>query len=466
MSRSILLIDDDPEIRALLVRFFERHGWIVFAAGDARTAGALYTRERPDLVLLDNELPDLTGLQLLDVLRARDPDATVIMLTGQADVATAVEAMRLGAENYLTKPVELVHLEAATERALEKAQLRHRNRYYTERQSSVVQEELGVDGPMREIIRQVDVVAGSDTTVLLLGETGTGKGWVAQRIHARSPRAANPFVEVNCAGLSATFLDSEIFGPERGAFTDAREQKRGLLEVAHTGTFFLDEVGDLAQDLQPKLLKALESRRFRRLGGTRELEVDVRLVAATNRDLETAVQSGRFREDLYYRLAVMPVRLPPLRERGRHELADLALRMLAELRRRTGRGPATLSPEALEPMARYAWPGNIRELRNVLERACLLAPDADSLRASHLPPEIAATGDPLGPTDDVSLTLEQLERRHIARVLAFHGGNRARTARTLGISRATLYEKLARYDLADIGRSGGQNRGDPLRGSL
>jgi DNA-binding NtrC family response regulator len=464
VSRSILLIDDDPEIRGFLGRFFDRRDWIVLAAGDARSAASLYERERPDLVLLDIQLPDLSGLQLLDVFRARDPDATVIMLTGQADVATAVEAMRLGAENFLTKPVELPHLEAATERALEKVELRRRNRFYSERQSSGAGlDELGTGETMREVARQVELLAASDATVLLLGETGTGKGFISHLLHARSARSANPFVEVNCAGLSATFLDSEIFGHERGAFTDAREQKRGLLEIADTGTFFLDEVGDLAPDLQPKLLKAIESRRFRRLGGTRELEVDVRLIAATNRDLEEAVKTGAFREDLYYRLAVLPVRLPPLRERGRQILADLTLRILSELRRRTGRGPTAVSPEALERMSRYAWPGNIRELRNVLERAQLLAPEADTLRPNHLPPEIALTQDPLHTGDQSDLTLQEVERRHIARVLAEQSGNRSRAARSLGISRATLYEKLERYDLVGIGRS---HRGDRLRGPL
>jgi DNA-binding NtrC family response regulator len=464
VSRSILLIDDDPEIRGFLGRFFDRRDWIVLAAGDARTAASIYERERPDLVLLDVQLPDLSGLQLLDVLRARDADATVIMLTGQADVATAVEAMRLGAENFLTKPVELPHLEAAAERALEKVELRRRNRFYSERQSSGAElDELGTGEAMREVAHQIELLAASDATVLLLGETGTGKGFVANLLHARSARAANPFVEVNCAGLSATFLDSEIFGHEKGAFTDAREQKRGLLEIADTGTFFLDEVGDLAPDLQPKLLKALESRRFRRLGGTRELEVDVRLIAATNRDLEDAVKNGSFREDLYYRLAVLPVRLPPLRERGRQQLADLTLRVLSELRRRTRRGPTAISSEALERMSRYAWPGNIRELRNVLERAQLLAPAEDTLMPAHLPPEIAAAGDPLHFSDELDLTLQEMERRHIARVLTQNGGNRSKAARSLGISRATLYEKLDRYDLGTVGRS---NRGDHLPGKL
>ena len=449
MNRSILLVDDDAEILAMLGKVFERKGWQVFRAADATTAVESYEREHPDLVLLDLNLPgSIGGLRILEVLRARDDDATVLMLTGNADVATAVEAMRLGAENFLTKPVELAHLEAATDRAFEKVELRRRNRFWAERQSESTElSTLGRSPAMREIGRQIQLLADSDTTLLLLGETGTGKGWVASLLHAQSNRAAAPFVEINCAGLSATFLESELFGHEKGAFTDAREQKRGLFEVAHTGTLFLDEIGDLAPELQPKLLKALESRRFRRLGGTREIEVDVRLVAATNHDLESRVKEGKFREDLYYRLAVLPVRLPPLRERGRDEIADLTLRILIDLRRRLGRGPARISAEALNAITSYAWPGNIRELKNILERVMLLAASAEELAPAHLPAEIVRAVPATDSAHDAELTLEDVERRHIARVLAHTGGNRSRSAKVLGISRATLYEKLSKYGL-------------------
>jgi DNA-binding NtrC family response regulator len=438
----------------VLSRFFEMKGWQVQRAAEAKGGMDLYDRERPDLVLLDIDLPGLSGLQWLEVLRTRDVDATVIMLTGNADIATAVQAMRLGAENFLTKPMELAHVEAAAERAYEKVELRRRNRFFAERQT----ENSGLAGlgrtqMMRDIARQIELLAASDTTVLLTGETGTGKGWVAHMLHSLSRRSTAPFVEINCAGLSSTFLDSEIFGHERGAYTDAKDQKRGLFEVAHTGSFFLDEVGDLAPELQPKLLKVLESRRFRRLGGTREIEVDVRLIAATNHDLEDSVRDGSFREDLYYRLAVLPLRLPPLRERGRDEIADLAIRLLLDLRRKVGRGPARFTPDALALLGGYAWPGNIRELRNVLERVLLLSSDAEEVLPAHLPPEIVAATHlgAAGPESDLSL--EEVERRHIARVLAHHSGNRSRAARSLGISRATLYEKLARYGLDEVGRT-------------
>lgn len=453
MTRTILLVDDDAAVLRLLGSFFEKKGWTVQRAAEATGALELYERDRADLVLLDIGLPGMSGLHLLEVLCGRDADATVIMLTGQTDVQTAVEAMRLGAENFLTKPVEMAHLEVASERAFEKADLRRRNRYYAERQGDAGSAEgLGRTPLMRELARQVQVLANSDTTVLLSGETGTGKGFVAHLLHSLSPRASQPFVEINGAGLSAAFLDSEMFGHEKGAFTDAREQKRGLFELAHGGTFFLDEVGDVALELQPKLLKVLERQRFRRLGGTREIEVDVRLIAATNADLDRSVRAGRFREDLFYRLNVLPLRLPPLRERGREEIADLAVRTLLDLRRRLGRGPARLSADALEVLVQYGWPGNIREMRNVLERVLLLAAGAEEILPAHLPPEMAGTGAGSGSGTPDTMSLQEVERRHIARVLAHHGGNRSRTARTLGISRATLYEKLARYSLDQIGR--------------
>jgi DNA-binding NtrC family response regulator len=453
VSRSVLLIDDDVEILNFLGRLFDRRGWIVNRAPDGPSGVELYERESPDLVLLDLEMPGLSGLRVLEVLRTRDPDATVIMLTGHGDIAKAVEAMQLGAENFLTKPVEIAHLDAAADRAVEKVELRRRNRFLSERQADHAGlEALGRSKRMRSVAEQVQLLAESDTSVLLLGETGTGKGWVAQHSHALSRRAASTFVDINCAGLTATFLDSELFGHEKGAFTDAKAQKRGLFEMADHGTLFLDEIGDLNPELQPKLLKVLESRKFRRIGGTREIEVDVRIIAATNLDLESRVREGKFREDLYYRLAVLPLVLPPLRERGKEEISDMAIRLLIEMGQKNGRGPDSISPEALALLVRYTWPGNIRELRNVLERVLLLAGDARELRPQHLPPEMNQTSVNSSGTDDPTLSLEELEQRHIALVLAHCGGNRSETARNLRISRATLYEKLHRYGLEDVGR--------------
>jgi DNA-binding NtrC family response regulator len=450
MSKSILLIDDDPLLLSSLAQFFERRGWNVGCALDGRTGVEMYERDAPDLVLTDLEMPGLSGLQVVDVLRSHDPDAIVLLLTGHGDIATAVEALRLGAENFLTKPVDFEHLGIATERAREKAMLRLRTaRGGADTEPRPELAALGATPAMRRLGEQLHLLAAGMAPVLLGGETGTGKGWLARRLHAMSPRSQGPFVEVNCAGLCATFLDSELFGHEKGAFTDAKQAKRGLFEVADGGTLFLDEIGDLAPALQPKLLTVLESHRFRRLGGTREIGVDVRLVAATNVDLREAVRARRFREDLYYRLAVVPLELPPLRERGSDEIARLARTLLDNLRREIGRGPDHLTPDALLALTRYAWPGNIRELRNVLERTVLLAAYAAAIEPAHLPPEIAAAGAiaATGGPEERELSLGAAERAHILRVLALSGHNKAHAARALGITRATLYAKLREYGL-------------------
>jgi transcriptional regulator with PAS, ATPase and Fis domain len=272
-------------------------------------------------------------------------------------------------------------------------------------------------------------------------------------IHARSPRGRGPFVEINCAGLSATFLTSELFGHEKGAFTDARETKRGMFEVADHGTVFLDEIGDLAPDLQPKLLKVLETKTFRRLGGTRELEVDVRLLAATNRDLHAEERAGRFREDQIYRLSVFPLTIPPLRERSRDDVLELVHASVRDLHRRHPESPDELSARALDLLLGYAWPGNVRELRNAVERALVLARGADQVGPEHLPEQVRAPGSAKAQRQDWEvLTLEEVQRRHTERTLHLTGGNRTLAAEKLGISRATLHAKIKEYGLQDVGR--------------
>ncbi|HEX2189414.1 MAG TPA: sigma-54 dependent transcriptional regulator [Longimicrobiaceae bacterium] len=455
MQRSILLIDDEPDVIRSLGRFFERAGWEVYRAMTGEEGLRLYEAALPDVVLLDLHLPGVSGMDVLETLVPRD--ATVVMLTGHGDIETAVEAMRLGAENFLAKPVELPHLAAAAEKALEKTELRRANRTLSARLAEGRHTStLGGSPRMREIARQVELLAESEgTTVLLLGESGTGKGWVAQMLHAHSQRARGPMVEVNCAGLSATFLDSELFGHEKGAFTDAKTAKRGLFEVAHGGTLFLDEVGDLAPDLQPKLLKVLERRCFRRLGGTREIEVDVRLVAATNRDLEAEVAAGRFREDLYYRLHVLPLTLPPVRERSREDVLELVHRLLTDLRATHPRGGRRLSDAALKLLVGYAWPGNVRELRNVLERALVLSLGEETILPEHLPPEVRSPSPSSLPVREhqTVMTLDEVERRHIERTLVMLDGNRTQAAEAMGISRATLHNKIRLYGLEAVGRS-------------
>src|SRR6266567_3730414 len=319
MPDSVLLIDDDADVLRAVGDYFDRIGYEVGRADTASAGLEAFDRLRPDVVILDLHLPDVGGLEVLERLRSQG--GSVILLTGQGDIETAVRAMQLGAEHFLTKPVDMTHLAAAAARVAEKVRLKRQNQLLRAREHlGEGVETLGVSPGMQELERQIQLLATSErTTVLLTGESGTGKGWAARIIHSLSPRAAGPFVEVNCAGLSATFLESELFGHEKGAFTDARERKQGLFEIADKGTIFLDEIGDLATELQPKLLKVLETKTFRRLGGTRELKVDVRLVAATNRDLIKDVEGGRFREDLYYRLSVMPLHLPAVRDRSRED---------------------------------------------------------------------------------------------------------------------------------------------------
>ncbi len=447
MSDSILLIDDDPDVRRAIGDYFEKVGYEVYREATGRDGLERESQQHPDVVLLDLVLPDGEGLVFLEQLRRQD--AAVIVLTGHGDVATAVRAMQLGAENFLTKPVDMTHLAAAVARVVDKVRLQRQHallkaRHEKERDLGEV---LGVSPAMRDIAKQVERLAESDrTTVLLTGESGTGKGYVARRIHNLSLRRQQAFVDVNCAGLSATFLDSELFGHEKGAFTDAKEMKQGLFEIADRGSLFLDEIAELAPELQPKVLKALEDKSFRRLGGTREIQVNVRLIAATNRDIGDEVRSGRFREDLYYRLNVIPLHLPPLRERSREDRLALLQRLFADLRAELPESPAEISSEGLDRLLLYAWPGNIREMRNVLERALIVGRGAERIGPEHLPREFGRReGEGLARVQPVSL--EEVERRHIERIVRRHGGNRTRAAEELGISRATLINKIKAYAL-------------------
>jgi DNA-binding NtrC family response regulator len=446
MADSVLLIDDDVDVLRSIGNYFERLGYEVTRELSGEAGLATFERLRPEVVILDLRLPGMDGLEVLEHLRQRD--AAVILLTGHSDVPTAVRSMQLGAENFLTKPVDMAHLAAATARVADKVRLRRVNeKLFSHGSPEFGLESLGTSAQMQEFAHQVGLLAQSDrTTVLLSGESGTGKGWVARLIHDLSQRSKEPFVEVNCAGLNATFLDSELFGHEKGAFTDAKDRKQGLFEIADHGTIFLDEIGDLAPELQPKLLKVLETKTFRRLGGTREISVDVRLVAATNRDLAAEVESGRFREDLYYRLSVMPLRLPAVRDRPREDRLALITRILTDLQKALPDGPDTLNTEVLERMLAYPWPGNVREMRNVLERALILGRGQPMINVEHLPGEFRARPG-AGDRRHTPLSLDDLERQHIERTLKHHAGNRTRAAAELGISRATLINKIKRYSL-------------------
>jgi DNA-binding NtrC family response regulator len=443
MADSILLIDDDEGVLRSIGAYFERLGAEVYREGTVKEGLDTFDRMRPDVVVLDLHLPDADGLTALEQLRAKN--AAVVLLTGHGDIQTAVQAMQLGAENFLTKPVDMPHLAAAVARISEKVRLRRQNERLAAGIAGDGLDGLGVSSTMQELARQVKLLASSErTTALLTGESGTGKGWAARLVHRLSPRSAGPFIEVNCAGLSATFLDSELFGHERGAFTDAKEKKQGLFELADGGTLFLDEIGDLAAELQPKLLKVLETKSFRRLGGTRELTVDVRLIAATNRDLISDVNAGRFREDLYYRLSVMPLRLPAVRDRSREDRIALLTKIMGDLQRQLPGSPSECSTEALDRLLSAPWPGNVREMRNVLERAMILARGQPQIALEHLPAELRRT---TAGSRHQPQSLADVEKAQIERALRHHGGNRTRAARELGISRATLINKIKAYSL-------------------
>ncbi|HKG91566.1 MAG TPA: sigma-54 dependent transcriptional regulator [Gemmatimonadaceae bacterium] len=464
---NVLIIDDEEAITGALASFLSRSaGHAVTRAHSGREGLDAFERVRPDVVLLDLWLPDVNGLEVLS--QVSDGDAVVIMITGGADVPVAVEAMKGGAENFLTKPLELPHLGLLVERAVEKARLRKMSRYMSARRGAALGP-VGVSPTMRDLTEQIEMLARSDrTTVLILGEGGSGKGRVAEYIHAHSPRSDRPFVEVNCAALTASSLDSELFGIERslaampggpagggggGASAGARPTKPGLFEVADGGTLFLDEIGDLDHTLQPKLLRVLEGKSFRRLNGTDDITTNVRLIAATNKDLVNEVTAGNFREDLYYRLSVMPVYLPPLRARSREDLVQLVASVYQDLRPQLPDSPPALADEALERLLAYSWPGNIRELRNVLERAMLMARGSPRILPAHLPAEVRAAsgggGGSAGGAGErhVPRTLDEVERAHIERTLRAHNANRTHAAKELGISRATLIKKIKQYAL-------------------
>jgi DNA-binding NtrC family response regulator len=440
----ILVVDDEQDLSSALGRYLERAGHDVLRARTGEEAIALVQHEHPALMLLDLYLPDLTGFEVLE--RTREYRTVVIMITGDGDVSLAVQAMQGGAEGFLTKPVELAHVGAVVDRALEKAQLRDLSRASGARSGRISTEILlGSSPPMRELSQQIELLARSERAVaLIVGESGVGKARVARAIHALSPRGGHAFHELDCSQRPIEELDLELFGVERSVGGPVP----GLFEAADGGTLFLDEVAELPLTLQPTLLRALESRRVRRTGGTREVLVDVRLIAATVRDLATEVTEERFREDLYYRLGVMPLYLPPLRARAPEDLRETVRALVAELRRGMPDAPAVVSDEALELIGHYPWPGNVRELRNVLERALLLSRGRPAVVATNLPAEVRGIGDDAS-LPHVSRTLAEVERTHIDRTLRAHAANRTRAARELGISRATLIKKIREYELGE-----------------
>jgi two-component system response regulator AtoC len=453
MSRErLLVVDDDKLIRDILSERLEKKGYRVVRAGSLEEARTAIARSLPDLAILDVKLPDGEGTELLPEL-AEAEGVPCIMMTAHGTVTSAVEALRLGAEDFLEKPFSMDRLDTTLAHVLERTRLRRQLRAL--RASGAGDGGIvGVSPEMREVMSLVRRIASADqATVLILGETGTGKGMVARALHEFSPRAQGPFVNVTCSALTETLMESELFGHEKGAFTDARTTKRGLVEVAQGGTLFLDEIAELTPALQSKLLRFLEDHTFRRVGGTEDRTVDVRVVAATNRDLQEEVETGRFREDLYYRLRVLPLTLPPLRRR-RGDVPALVAAFIDGYNKELGRSVEGVDPEASELLEAYPWPGNVRELRNVIERAVLLS-EGSILTPDLLPPEVRRGGSEsgswvgsfeLGPE---GIDLEELERRLLEEALRQAEGNRTRAGLLLGLSRHQIRNRLHKYGMAD-----------------
>jgi DNA-binding NtrC family response regulator len=457
----LLVVDDEKNLRMVVHKELGRQGHEVEEADNGETAWELLEEQDFDVLLCDVNMPRLDGMGLLRRLREKSQNPPeVIMLTGQATVETAIEAMKLGAYDYLTKPYRIAELAALVTQAAEKQQLKidnQRLRAQLARTSNSMPDIIAESAQMKEVLRLVQRVAPSDTSVLITGESGAGKELIAQAIHRLSPRSDKPFIDLNCAALQDSLLESELFGHEAGAFSGARVRKLGLFELADGGTLFLDEIMEMPAQLQSKLLRALETRSFFRVGGVKKVDVDVRLVAATNRDKDRAIADGVFRADLMYRVNSFEVHIPPLRER-REDIEPLATHLLQKI---GGVNPPEISPSAIEALCSYRWTGNVRELRNCLERAALLS-DNGVITTRELPPEVAFKTEKPGLSVSYNMSqtngtgsfhnpapsnLRDAERQQILNALEKTGWHRGKTAELLGISPSTLYRRLREYDL-------------------
>lgn len=444
----LLVVDDDQEFREILASRFARQGFAVQSAGNGEDALGLAERRNFDVAIFDMMMPGMNGLELLKRFKETHPECEIILLTGQASIETAVEAMKLGAYDYLQKPFPLKDLEGVVDKAFERRRLRKENTQLKVllKRTAAGHDMIGRSAPMQEIFRLIERAGPSDKPILIQGESGTGKELVARALHRHSGRADKPMVVINCAALPEALLESELFGHERGSFTGAVNAKPGLFEVADGGTLFIDEIGELPGPLQAKLLRVLEDGSLRRIGSVQERRVNVRLLAATNRNLAKEVAANRFREDLYYRINVMSLELPPLRERA----GDVPLLVNHIL----GAG-WEIEPDAMEALTRYSWPGNVRQLINALERAKILC-ESETIRLKDLPREVvlrtsSSVETPLAATDD----LGAIQRCKVVEVLRREAGNKSKSARALGVDRRKLYRLLEKYSITDAELSNG-----------
>ncbi|GHO65516.1 acetoacetate metabolism regulatory protein AtoC [Ktedonobacter sp. SOSP1-52] len=460
MSLGILIVDDEPHLPHQLARYLRKRGYDVYTASDGEAGLRELQKNTIDLVLLDLRLPKLSGLEVLRRIREHETELPVVILTAYGDVQTAVEAMKLGASDYILKGFDLEELLLVVKRALDTSAMSRELRQLKRERSDNYHfnHVVGHSERMHAVFELVSKIARSDASVLITGESGTGKEVIAHAIHEQSPRASGPFHPLNCAAIAHNLLESELFGYEQYAFTDAKKQKRGLLELAEGGTLFLDEIGEMPLDMQAKLLRVLETRSFFRLGGNKEVKINVRILAATNRDLELAMKDGSFRSDLYYRLAVLKIPLPPLRERPA-DILLFAAHFIEDFNRSLGRNVRKLAPETQHLLQNYSWPGNIRELKNVIERAIILS-SGEELLPMHLPHEIVGSKDgqapsPIDPweqwfnarpTGPVSLEEinGRIERHFIRWALESTRHNRTRAAELLGFAKVDQLRYLMR----------------------
>ncbi len=453
MTTKILIVDDDPRMRKSLANLLHREGYVITEAPGGKEAADHLGSDVFDLVIADLKMEPLSGLDLLRLVKQMSPDVEVILITAFGTIEVAVEAMRLGAFDFITKPFQVEEILLRVRNALEKHRLKEEvNQLRTEVKTAFGFEGIvGVSEEMRQVLTILPRVAQIDSTVLVTGESGTGKELIARAIHAASRRPHGPFVSVSCAALPENLLESELFGHVKGAFTGAIAARKGLLEEARGGTFFLDEIGEAPLPVQAKLLRVLEDRSIRRLGDNRSIQVDVRMVAATNRDLQSAMREKLFREDLFYRLNVVPIHVPPLRERG-GDIPPLVAHFIEKYHGKIKKQVSGVSPQAMTLLMAYRWPGNVRELENVIQRMMVVA-KGDTLDVQDFPPEISGKEAPHEkPKDMKGITRESAglaEKNLILDSLAKSGGNVTQAARSLGISRVTLQKKMKMYNLRD-----------------